>query len=87
MMDEAKAREHAQDIRNRLSFGDPVFVSSLAAPEREILNQLYHFESPDVPLRTIRSMGADEFVRSFPRIRIREVVLGEGVPSVYRLVP
>lgn len=86
MMQEPTALLHARDIQYHLDHGDPVFVSSLGEPEREILNQLYHLEAPDTPLSTIRSLTTRQLVISFPRTHISEYPLGvSGMPSPYRL--
>jgi len=86
-MDETDARNCARDIQLHLSRGQPAFISSLAVPEREIMNQLYSLESPDSPLSAIRSMSEAELMASFPRIRVTEVPLGRGLPSIFRLEP
>jgi len=87
MMTETQAQYHAREIQRHLSRGDPVFISSLAEPEREILNQLYHLENPEMPLVQIRALGEEELVATFPNISIRDFPLGvNGMPDIFRLV-
>ncbi len=86
LMRDADARRHARDIAACLSRDEPVFVSALVEPEREILNQLFVLRSPKTPIGTVRSMSAEQLCRLFPGIEIRRFPLDDrGRFVIYHL--
>jgi putative flippase GtrA len=86
LMRDADAQRHAREIAASLGAGEPVFISALVEPEREILNQLFLIQSPTTPIEVIRSKAAEELCHTFPRIEIRRFPLDEtGRFSIYEL--
>lgn len=71
------AAEHAAAMRAHLEQGDPVFVSSLARPERIVLAQLFRALGGDQapPLGALVKLPQDEFARRFPRYEFARVDL------------
>jgi hypothetical protein len=88
VMEEADAQRHAKRVQGQLDRGEEVFISSLAEPQREILNQLYHLIDPTTPIRQIRSLTIDDFRSSFPEFEIVGIpATTEGTIEIYQLCP
>jgi hypothetical protein len=86
VMEESDARSYAERMLSQLRRKDPVFVSSLVVPEREILNQLYHLLDPATSIDQIRLKNLTDFRSSFPEFRIVTIPLvTNGSLQIYQL--
>jgi hypothetical protein len=86
IMEEEDARNYALRMQFQINNGKSVFISALVEPEREILNQLYHMQTPDIPIDLIRSKSIDNFLSTFPVYEIIEIpIVPDGSLRIYQI--
>lgn len=74
---EEVAADHAKKLRAELESGQRVFITSVLAPERLVLSQLYRDLAGEAapPVRALLRLTPDEFIRGFPRYEFQQVDL------------
>jgi hypothetical protein len=73
-------------MKTAIEQGQPVYIASLAFPERMVLDQLYVLLNPEKNLDWVSGLPSDRLKEIFPQIAFEEIVLfrGENI-SIYRL--
>jgi hypothetical protein len=85
-MSHEAAEGEAVTMKNALERGQPVYIASLAFPERLVLDQLCVLLNPGKDLDRVSRLPTERFQEQFPQIEFEEIVLFEGESiSIYRL--
>ena len=79
---------HARLLQNQLGKGCPVYVSSLAYPERNVLNHVHARLDMTRSFAEVEKLPEDEFVETFPGYRLDPIDIDDanGV-QIFRLTP
>jgi len=87
-MSREEALNEALKMKACIEQGLPVYIASLAFPERLVLDQLYVLLDPEEDLERVSSLPLERFVASFPEVGFEKIVLveDEGI-SIYRVTP
>jgi len=86
VMEEADTKRYARRMLNQIKKGEPVFISALVEPEREILNQMVHMATPGIPIEDIRSKNTDQFRRSITAFEVVDVpIVADSSLCIYEL--
>jgi hypothetical protein len=82
-----EAKSEAIEMKTCLESGLPVYVASLAFPERLVLDQLLVLLDPGKDLDEAASLPLDRFITSFPGLTFEKIVLvEEDNVWIYRVV-
>ncbi|MBW2717323.1 MAG: DUF2723 domain-containing protein [Deltaproteobacteria bacterium] len=79
-------RRHAARMVEQLRRGCPVYISSLAYPDRAVLEHAYAQLDPQHSVADARRLSAEELVETFPLFMVEPIVVesGDGI-QIYRL--
>jgi hypothetical protein len=87
MTDEV-AKNEAMKMKTYIDKGVPVYIASLAFPERLVLDQLYLLLDPLGDLDRVSKLPIESFVDTFPDLKFKEIILfGEERIVIYRIIP
>ena len=82
----AAAQNDADEMRRVLESGQPVYVSSLLPPAREVLAQLFHAYDPGVSVETLRKASPEALRGACRSLSVSDFPLDDaGSVRIYRI--